>query len=76
MAFEDWFIARARVASKPHKKITLDDKITFFQQLATLVSSGTPLLQIPRRCSVRLSTHNPYYRRSSFQTQRPAPWIH
>ena len=45
MAFEDWFIARARVSSKPHKKITLDDKMIFFQQLSTLVSSGTPLLQ-------------------------------
>jgi type II secretory pathway component PulF len=45
MAFEDWFVSRARVSSKPHRKITLDDKITFFQQLSTLVSSGTPLLQ-------------------------------
>ncbi len=45
MAFEDWFIARARVSSKPHKKITLDDKMIFFQQLGTLVASGTPLLQ-------------------------------
>lgn len=45
MAFEDYFIARARVSSKPHKKITLDDKMAFFQQLSTLVSSGTPLLQ-------------------------------
>lgn len=45
MAFEDYFIARARISSKPHKKITLDDKMSFFQQLATLVSSGTPLLQ-------------------------------
>jgi len=45
MAFEDWFIARARVSGKPHKKATLDDKIVFFQQLATLVASGTPLLQ-------------------------------
>jgi type IV pilus assembly protein PilC len=45
MAFEDWFIARARVSSKPHRKVTMDDKMTFFQQLATLVSSGTPLLQ-------------------------------
>jgi len=45
MAFEDWFIARARVSSKPHKKITLDDKMVFFQQLATLITSGTPLLQ-------------------------------
>jgi type IV pilus assembly protein PilC len=45
MAFEDWFIAHARVSSKPHKAITLDDKMMFFQQLATLISSGTPLLQ-------------------------------
>src|SRR5262245_13517720 len=45
MAFEDWFVAHARVASKPHKKVTMDDKMTFFQQLSTLISSGTPLLQ-------------------------------
>jgi type IV pilus assembly protein PilC len=45
MALEDWLIAHARVSSKPHKKIRLDDKMTFFQQLSTLVSSGTPLLQ-------------------------------
>jgi type IV pilus assembly protein PilC len=45
MAFEDYFIARARVSSRPHKNITLDDKMMFFQQLSTLVSSGTPLLQ-------------------------------
>jgi type IV pilus assembly protein PilC len=45
VAFEDWFIARARVSSKPHRGITLDDKMMFFQQLGTLVASGTPLLQ-------------------------------
>jgi type IV pilus assembly protein PilC len=45
MAFEDWFIARARVSAKPHKKVKMDDKMTFFQQLSTLISSGTPLLQ-------------------------------
>ena len=43
MAFEDWFVAHARVSSKPHKAITLDDKMMFFQQLGTLVASGTPL---------------------------------
>jgi type IV pilus assembly protein PilC len=48
MAFEDWFIARARVSSKPHKKIKLDDKMTFFQQLSTLINSGTPMLQAIR----------------------------
>ena len=45
MAFEDWFIAHARVSSKQHKNVTMDDKMTFFQQLSTLISSGTPLLQ-------------------------------
>jgi type IV pilus assembly protein PilC len=45
MAFEDWFIAHARVSSKPHKKVTMDDKMTFFHQLATLIASGTPILQ-------------------------------
>ncbi|MEN6451977.1 MAG: type II secretion system F family protein [Thermoguttaceae bacterium] len=51
MAFQDWFIAHARVSSKPHKKVGLDDKMTFFQQLATLVSSGTPLLQAVQLCA-------------------------
>ncbi|MEN6458370.1 MAG: type II secretion system F family protein [Thermoguttaceae bacterium] len=51
MAFEDWFIARARVSSKPHKAVSLDDKMTFFHQLATLVSSGTPLLQALQICA-------------------------
>jgi Tfp pilus assembly protein PilE len=51
MAFEDWFIARARVSSKPHRKVKMDDKMTFFQQLATLVSSGTPLLQAIEICA-------------------------
>ena len=45
MAFEDWCVAHARVSSKPHKKVKMDDKMTFFQQLSTLISSGTPLLQ-------------------------------
>ncbi len=51
MAFEDWFIARARVASKGHKHVTMDDKMTFFQQLSTLISSGTPLLQAINICA-------------------------
>jgi type IV pilus assembly protein PilC len=51
MAFEDWFIARARVSSKPHKGIKLEDKMAFFQQLSTLINSGTPLLHAMRICS-------------------------
>lgn len=51
MAFEDWFIARARVSSRRHKKVTMDDKMTFFQQLSTLISSGTPLMQAIQICA-------------------------
>ncbi len=51
MAFEDYFIARARVSSKPHRGILLDDKMMFFQQLATLITSGTPLLQAVEICA-------------------------
>ena len=45
MAFEDWCLAHARISGKQHKRVALDDKMAFFQQLATLVSSGTPLLE-------------------------------
>ncbi|MBI1917210.1 MAG: type II secretion system F family protein [Planctomycetes bacterium] len=48
MAFDEWVALHARVSSRPHKKVSLDDKMTFFQQLATLVCSGTPLLQALR----------------------------
>jgi len=48
MTFDEWVASHARVSSRPHKKVTLDDKMTFFQQLATLVCSGTPLLQALR----------------------------
>ena len=51
MAVEDWFINHARVLSKPHKKVKTDDKMAFFQQLATLIGSGTPLLQALRICA-------------------------
>ena len=45
MPFEDWVVSHARVSKKPHKKATLEDTLTFFHQLSTLVSSGMPLLQ-------------------------------
>ena len=35
MAINDWALEHARVASKEHKRITLDDKIVYFQTLAT-----------------------------------------
>jgi type IV pilus assembly protein PilC len=48
MRFEDWVAAHARVSSTPHKKVSVDDKMSFFQQLSTLICSGTPLLQAMR----------------------------
>jgi type IV pilus assembly protein PilC len=45
VAFEEWVAAHARVSSKPHKGLKLDDTLSFFHQLSTLISSGTPLLQ-------------------------------
>ena len=45
MPFEEWVAAHARVSSKPHKGLKLDDTLSFFHQLSTLISSGTPLLQ-------------------------------
>jgi len=46
--FDDWIVAHARVASKPHKRITLDDKMAFFRQLSTLIAAGVPLLRAIR----------------------------
>lgn len=45
MPFEEWVVSHARVSKKPHSKASLEDTLTFFHQLSTLVSSGTPLLQ-------------------------------
>jgi type IV pilus assembly protein PilC len=38
-------VAHARISKKPHGPAKLEDTLSFFHQLATLVSSGTPLLQ-------------------------------
>jgi type IV pilus assembly protein PilC len=51
MGFEEWVVGHARMSSKPHQKAKLDDKLSFFHQLSTLVSSGTPLLQALRICA-------------------------
>jgi type IV pilus assembly protein PilC len=45
MAWEDWLLQKARVSGKRHKRVRQDDKMAFFQQLASLVASGVPLLQ-------------------------------
>ena len=48
MGFREWVVGHARMSSKPHGKASLDDKLSFFHQLSTLVCSGTPLLQALR----------------------------
>ncbi len=45
MPFDDWVVAHARISKKAHKGAKIEDVLSFFHQLATLVSSGTPLLQ-------------------------------
>ena len=45
LAFDEWVVAHARISKKPHRRAKLEDTLTFFHQLATLVNSGTPLLQ-------------------------------
>lgn len=48
MALNEWLLGRARVSSRPHRAAKLDDLLNLFQQLSTLVISGTPLLQALR----------------------------
>ena len=45
MSLDSWLLSRARVASKRHRRVTLDDKMTFFQQFGSLLASGTPMLR-------------------------------
>ncbi len=45
LPFEEWVVSHAKISTKPHKGAKLEDTLTFFHQLSTLVSSGTPLLQ-------------------------------
>jgi type IV pilus assembly protein PilC len=45
LAFDEWVVAHAQISKKPHRGAKLEDTLTFFHQLSTLVSSGTPLLQ-------------------------------
>jgi type IV pilus assembly protein PilC len=51
MAIETWFVAHARTSGKQHRKVAMDDKMSFFHQLSTLIASGTPLLQSLKICS-------------------------
>lgn len=45
MGWDQFMLSHARVSSKRHKRVTLDDKMAFFQQLGSLVASGSPILQ-------------------------------
>jgi type IV pilus assembly protein PilC len=45
LPFEEWVVSHARISKKPHRAAKLEDTLSFFHQLATLVNSGTPLLQ-------------------------------
>lgn len=51
MSIEEFCIDHARVASKRHKGVKLDDKMTFFQQLQSLISAGVPLLKALQICA-------------------------
>ncbi len=42
---KSWLEGKARISSKPHDKITRDDRLTLLSQLATLLNAGTPLLE-------------------------------
>jgi type IV pilus assembly protein PilC len=45
MALDSLLLHHARVTNKPHRRVTLDDKMTFFQQLGSMTTAGVPLLQ-------------------------------
>ena len=45
MTVDSWFLSRARVSAKQHRRAGLDDKMTFFQQFGSLLASGTPMLR-------------------------------
>lgn len=53
MGFEEWVVGHARMSSKSHSGAKLDDKLSFFHQLSTLVCSGTPLLQALKICATQ-----------------------
>lgn len=46
-----WLLAHARVSGKIHAKIKGEDKLAFFQQLATLIKAGCPLLEALQLCA-------------------------
>lgn len=53
MSFEEFVASHARLQSKRHSKVTIDDMMSFFHQLATLVNAGTPLLRSIEQAAVQ-----------------------
>jgi type IV pilus assembly protein PilC len=53
MSLDQWLVARARVTTKKHRGVRLDDKVALFQQLATLIAAGTPLWQSLQICATQ-----------------------
>jgi type IV pilus assembly protein PilC len=53
MAQGPWYLKFIRIKTKKHKKITQEDIISFFQQLSTLLLSGSPLLHGIRLCATQ-----------------------
>lgn len=51
MTFDEFVASHARFQSKKHAKATIDDLMSFFHQLATLVNAGTPLLRAIEQCA-------------------------
>jgi type IV pilus assembly protein PilC len=45
LEFTQWVVDHARVSKKQHNPSKIEDTLSFFHQLSTLISSGTPLLQ-------------------------------
>ena len=61
------------LAKKPHKGAKLEDTLTFFHQLSTLVSSGTPLLQALKIADRAVREHQASRRSSSRSRPRWQP---
>jgi type IV pilus assembly protein PilC len=43
--YAQWVVEHTRISRKQHESSKIEDTLSFFHQLSTLISSGTPLLQ-------------------------------
>lgn len=51
MAARGLLLSLARVQTKRHRRAVLNDLVSYFQQLSTMLNAGTPLLHALRLCS-------------------------